>query len=280
LPEIAVWSYVDNDHMDIYGDRKNLLAAFSQFINQVKSSGILILKKDIDLKIPENIHAFRYSLSEGGDYYAFNIRRNGLFYIFDIHTPSGNYQDIEPGVPGLFNVENSVAAFAVAQQAGADPGKIKSALKTYKGVLRRFDIQLLTEKVVFIDDYAHHPEELRSFISSVREVLPGKRLTGIFQPHLYSRTRDFADGFSKSLSLLDDVILLDIYPAREEPIAGVSSGLISDGLKNPGERKYCTKEQIFRVIEQMKPEVLLTMGAGDIDQLVAPLKNLLIKMSR
>jgi UDP-N-acetylmuramate--alanine ligase len=173
-------------------------------------------------------------------------------------------------------VENAVAAIAAARQLGIPAEKITEALHSYTGVKRRFDYQLRTDKVIFIDDYAHHPEELRACISSAHELYPGKKITGIFQPHLYSRTRDFVDGFAKSLSMLDSLILLDIYPARELPMAGVTSQLIFDKVSIQ-DKILCSKEEVMQVLSKRKVEVLLTLGAGDIDQLVAPIKNQLEK---
>ena len=278
FPDSAVVSSLDDDHLDIYGERKNLVASFNQFISQVKPNGVLILKNGVDLNIPPGRKVFRYALKVKTDYYAFDIIRKGLYYEFSIHTPSGDYTKIKLGVHGMLNIENAVAAWAVAHQAGIGVNAISDALQHYQGVQRRFEIKINNENTLFIDDYAHHPEELRAFITSVREIIPGKKITGIFQPHLYSRTRDFAAGFSKSLSLLDNVVLLDIYPAREQPVPGVSSELIFEGLKNKGVKINCSKEQVFKVVEELKPEVLLTMGAGDIDQIVDPLKELLIRM--
>ncbi|MCB8995008.1 MAG: UDP-N-acetylmuramate--L-alanine ligase [Bacteroidales bacterium] len=275
FPEMAVISAVDDDHLDIYRERKNLLAAFSQFAAQIKKTGVLIAKKGIEIEFPENTKTLFYSLEEQADYYASGLKKEGLFNRFDIHAGEEVFLDFILGVHGKLNIENAVAAFAIAHQCGINPEKIRLALSGYKGVKRRFEIILHNEDVLFIDDYAHHPEELKAFILSVRDAVPGKRIAGIFQPHLYTRTRDFAAGFSKSLSLLDDVILLDVYPAREEPIAGINSTLILDKLRNKGERILCSKAQISRVIEELKPGVLLSMGAGDIDQMVDPIKEVL-----
>jgi len=278
FPEMAVISAIDDDHLDIYGERKNLLAAFQQFAEQIKKGGVLITKYGIEFVNPQGLNIFTYSLREKSDYYAANFRKEGLFNRFDIHFGKEIYKDLILGVNGLLNIENAVAAFAISQQAGIPVQKIKEALAEYKGVKRRFEIILNTPKVLYVDDYAHHPEELRAFISSVRDAVPEARIAGIFQPHLYTRTRDFATAFSQSLSLLDDVILLDIYPAREEPIEGVNSKMIFEALSNKGEKVLCGKDQVFKVVEELNPPVLLTMGAGDIDGLVDPLKELLIRM--
>jgi UDP-N-acetylmuramate--alanine ligase len=278
FPEMAVISAVDDDHLDIYGDRKNLLAAFRQFASQVKIGGVLVIKKDIELQLPEGVNILRYSMQGPADCYASNLRKEGMYNRFDLHFENEVHRDMILGVHGVLNIENALAAFAISRKSGIPADKIRTALETYIGVKRRFEIIMHSEKVILIDDYAHHPEELRAFINSVRDAVPGKRITGIFQPHLYTRTRDFAIAFSESLSLLDNVIMLDIYPAREEPIPGVSSGMIFEKLTNGGEKILCTKNQLLRVVAEMKPEVLLTMGAGDIDQLVTPLKEQLMRM--
>jgi UDP-N-acetylmuramate--alanine ligase len=276
FPDYAVVSSADDDHLDIYGERKNLVASFNQFISQVKPTGVLVIKQGVDLSIPAGINLYRYALTDPCDYYAFDLFQKEMHYRFSIHTPEGEFTNINLGVNGKLNVENAVAAWAIAQQAGIDETAIKDALENYNGVLRRFDVKIRNKNILFIDDYAHHPEELRAFISSVREMVPDRKITGIFQPHLYSRTRDFASGFAKSLSLLDNVIMLEIYAARELPVEGVNSGLIFNELTNKGERIYCSKEQILNVLGEMKPEVLLTMGAGDIDQIVEPIKEFLL----
>lgn len=278
FPDFAVVSAVDDDHMDVYRERKNLVASFNTFISQIRPGGVLILKNSVDLAPPEGIKVYRYTLQDPCDYYAFDIKRKGFCYQFNLHTPSGNIHGFETNVWGRLNVENAVAAVAIALQAGIEPDAIKLAVKSYQGVIRRFDIRVNNDNALFIDDYAHHPEELRAFITSVREIIPGKHITGVFQPHLYSRTKDLTDGFAESLSLLDDVILLDIYPAREEPLPGVSSEMILNKLHNPGQRILSSKARLLELIGEMKPEVLLFMGAGDIDQLVEPAGKLLMKI--
>ncbi len=279
FPEMAVISSVDDDHLDIYGERKNLLAAFHQFASQINKGGVLVVKKNIELKLPEGKRIFTYTLKEDADYFASNFRKEGLFNRFDIHAGKEVYSDFILGVHGILNIENAIAAFAIAHQAGISVDKIRAALADYNGVKRRFEIILQTQKVLYIDDYAHHPEELKAFISSVRDAVPGARIAGIFQPHLYTRTRDFAAAFSTSLSLLDDVILLDIYPAREEPLNGVNSKMIFEKLKNSGEKVLCSKTQLLHVVEELNPSVLLSMGAGDIDQMVDPVKELLKRLN-
>jgi UDP-N-acetylmuramate--alanine ligase len=275
-PEMAIITSMDADHLDIYESHEKLKDSFSQFVSQIKGGGTLILKKGLKIDLPSTVKTFTYSLTGKADYYADNIRHSGLSYTFDLVTPDKTIKNLSLGVYGRLNLENAVGALSLALLLGADIYKIPEAVLSYKGVWRRFDVQIESDKLLFIDDYAHHPEELKAFISSVREAMPGKRISGIFQPHLYSRTRDFFGAFAESLSLLNDVILLDIYPAREKPIEGVDSGIIFKELTNNGEKRMCTKEQLFDIVDALNPEVLLTMGAGDIDQLVKPIKEFLI----
>jgi UDP-N-acetylmuramate--alanine ligase len=275
FPANAVVSAVDADHLDIYGTHDALLESFNSFVSQVKPGGILVYKKGIRLKLPAGIRCLSYSTSEAADFSLADYRSDGFKIRFSVKTPYGEISNLQLGTYGKVNVENAIAALAIALLNEVSTEKIREALLTYRGVARRFDMRIQTGKHIYIDDYAHHPEELRAFITSVREAVPGKRLAGIFQPHLYSRTRDFSPGFSESLSLLDDVILLDIYPAREVAIPGVTSEMILGGLSNPGLKMLSSKTQLRAIIEDLKPEVLLTMGAGDIDQLVEPLEKLL-----
>ncbi|HYW96635.1 MAG TPA: UDP-N-acetylmuramate--L-alanine ligase [Bacteroidales bacterium] len=279
-PQMAVITATDADHLDIYGSAEALEDTFNQFASQVKPCGVLLLKKGLKINYPRHVRRYNYSLSGDADFFARDISREGFRYHFSLRTPGGTIDGISLQVYGRVNLENAVAAGALAWLAGAGEEGVREGLEGYTGVRRRFDVIIEQPGCLFIDDYAHHPEELKAFISSVREALPGKRLSGVFQPHLYTRTRDFAAGFARSLSALDDVIILDIYPAREEPIAGVGPELILDNLTNTGEKIACSKEQLFKVVGELNPEVLLTMGAGDIDQMVDPLKNLLLDKCR
>lgn len=272
FPEIAVVTSVDDDHMDIYGTREHLLEGFEKFLGQVSEKGKLVIKYGLELDIPDHLDVFTYSLEHPEADYTVTNRKSVMGrYHFTVRTPK-NIFECTLGVPGLVNVENALAAIAVADQSGVPLEKIATALEGFRGVKRRFDVQVWKENRVYIDDYAHHPAELKAFIGSVREIFPGKKITGIFQPHLYSRTRDFAKEFGESLSMLDELILLDIYPAREEPIAGITSEVIFSEatLKEKVLIKY---EQLINVLQERDPEVLLTMGAGDIDRLVEPLKS-------
>ncbi|MBE0655621.1 MAG: UDP-N-acetylmuramate--L-alanine ligase [Bacteroidales bacterium] len=276
-PLIAVVTSMDADHLDIYKTYQNLKDSFNQFIAQVRRDGLVIYKEGLSLNLPSGLEAYTYSLdSLTAGYAPVNVVKTGFLYRFSLRTPEGTIDSLELGVYGKLNLENATAALAVAHLLGLDEKSMRTALASYSGVQRRFDVRIETDKQVYIDDYAHHPEELKAFIGSVKEALPGKKLTGIFQPHLYTRTRDFASEFAESLSMLDNVILLDIYPAREEPIPGVTSQIIFNLLKNIGIKLIVKREQIFHFISDLDPEVLLTMGAGDIDQLVEPIQNLLI----
>lgn len=272
-PKVAVITSADADHLDIYGNEESVTESFTLFSKRVLPEGKLIVKDSVADKIKDLGSFSKYSLVNKADFYAENISIENGYYRFDAITPSGKISNIHYGLPGRHNVENAVAAIAAVHSLHLEPSSIKEALTSFKGVKRRFEKIYESATVTFIDDYAHHPEELKAFISSVRELYPGKRITGIFQPHLYSRTRDFAAGFSKSLSLLDEVILLDIYPARELPIEGVSSEMLLENITSPLKR-VCSKEQLSGFLADRLPEVVLTMGAGDIDMLIPEIKKL------
>ncbi|MGQ0827667.1 MAG: UDP-N-acetylmuramate--L-alanine ligase [Bacteroidota bacterium] len=273
-PEIAVITSVDADHLDIYGDEKYMQESYSLFAQQVKTK--LILKKSIVSKINSGKKPITYSVNDiGADYFAQEIEIKNGNYHYEIVTPISIYDNVTLGLPGLHNVENSIAATAVACEMGIPGDVICKALSTFRGVKRRFDYQIKTDKLVFIDDYAHHPEELKACISSAKEMYPDKKITGIFQPHLYTRTRDFADEFARSLDLLDECILMEIYPARELPIEGVNSQMLLDKMRSTN-KTICQKDNLIEEISKRNPEVLMTLGAGDIDTFVEPLKNKLM----
>jgi len=277
-PDIAVITSMDADHLDIYGDKNYMEDSYRLYAQQVKPEGMLIYKSGLPIgKI--NSKQKKYSLDESADYTASDIKVKDHRYYFTWRNNPGAIENLSTLMPGRHNVENVVAAIAVANELKVSPEKIYTAVHSYSGVKRRFDYQLQTNDVVYIDDYAHHPEELRACISSVRELYPGKKITGIFQPHLYSRTRDFADGFASSLSLLDDLILLDIYPARELPIEGVTAEMILNKVTIPN-KTLCRKAEVINELNARKIEVLLTLGAGDIDQLVEPVRKFLITKSK
>lgn len=267
-PDIAVVTSMDADHLDIYGDKNSMVKSFRQFASQLKADGELICKKGLPLK-----NGFTYSVNEKADASAQNINiKNGNYY-FDFKNDEVEIKDIQLGIAGIHNVENAVAAIQTALFLEVDPEEVKAALKSFLGIKRRFEYIINTEKTIYIDDYAHHPEELRAAITSVKELYPQKKLTVIFQPHLFTRTRDFADEFATVLAQIDDLLLLDIYPARELPIEGVDSQMILDRM-NADTKKHTVKEALDYV-QQNQPELLLTVGAGDIDKMVEPLKNIL-----
>ncbi|NTW31756.1 MAG: UDP-N-acetylmuramate--L-alanine ligase [Bacteroidetes bacterium] len=276
-PDIAVISAMDADHLDIYGSKDYLVESFALFAKQIKENGILFLKKSLTLNNVA-VPVKSYSANEKADYFASNVKVENGSYYYTINCPDNIEINIKSKVPGLHNVENAIAATAVAIKTGISPNEIKNALQTYSGVKRRFDYRINEKELVFIDDYAHHPEEIKACLLAVKELYPDKKITGVFQPHLYSRTRDLEDGFAQSLSMLDELILLEIYPARELPIKGVTSQSLLDKVKMDN-KMLCSKEKLIEELIRKNPEVLITIGAGDIDQLVEPieksLKNIL-----
>lgn len=269
-PDVAVITSMDADHLDIYGKHEEIIASFKEFANNIRTGGKLLVKKPIEGYFIRNGQngIYTYALSGKAHFTADELRldEESRCYIFRLSTPDGLSPEIKMNYPGLLNVENAVAAGAAAFLTGAGLSDIKNGLESYIGVKRRFDIRYQAGSKVYIDDYAHHPEELKAFISSVRALYPGRQITGIFQPHLFTRTRDFADEFAKSLDLLDTVVLLPIYPAREEPIRGINSAMLLAKLKTTN--KYLLdKLQLPGFIKKHHPEILLTMGAGDIELL-------------
>lgn len=275
-PNIAIITSIDPDHLDIYNDVTSMQQSYAMFANRIDKNGSLVTKQKVNDVIQYAGKTYTYSLTQKADYYAKNITNHEGHYQYDIVTPYGEIKDVKIGIPGLHNIENSVAATAVAQLMKVKNEDIRYALETFEGVQRRFDYQIVSPKLVFIDDYAHHPEELSACINSVKAMYPDKKITGIFQPHLFTRTRDFADGFAHSLELLDKVILLDIYPARELPIEGIDSKMLLNKV-HVANKVLSSKEELVNVVTNDMPEVLITMGAGDIDRLVEPLKNALLK---
>lgn len=276
-PEIAVITAIDADHLDIYGDISHVLEAFKAFASQVH--GTVITKLGLDITAEDtkaNILRYHYNDSRA-DFYARNPHPDNLGYFsFDLVYPGGVIENVKCGTPGWVNVENSVAAAAICLTYGVNPEAIRHAIGTFQGVKRRLDIHLNTEKISYIDDYAHHPKELATAISSMRDIFPGRRLTAIFQPHLYTRTRDFAEGFAEALSKVDKLILLDIYPAREEPIPGVTSEIIYDKVTAP-EKVLLKKEELMGYLEKEPVDVLVTFGAGNIDRFIEPIEDMLKK---
>jgi len=273
-PYIAIITSIDSDHLDIYNSNEAIHEAFSCFTSNIVSQGSLIIKKGLELplQIPADCKVYSYAVNKDADFYASNLTLENGLYHFDFNYPNGIINNLVLGIPGLYNVENAVAALAASILAGATPDELSKGLATFKGVKRRFDIRLNEDNIVYVDDYAHHPEEIKACINSARAMFPGRKLTGIFQPHLFTRTRDFAVDFAKSLSLLDEVLLLPIYPARELPIKGIDSQMILSLMNHP-HKHLVQKADIPAYFIGRKTEVLLTMGAGDIDTLVEPIEN-------
>ena len=272
FPDVAIITAMDADHLDIYGTAEKLQHAFIEFANQVKPGGLLISKFGLPRSAEfKTAGKMTYSMqNNAADAYAENIRLNNGSYVFDIVIKKEKIKDIELNMGGMHNIENGVAAITVAKHIGIAEEKIKAAVAAFRGVKRRFEYVVKNDELVMIDDYAHHPEELRALITGSKELFPGKKCTVVFQPHLFSRTNDFADGFAEVLSIADEVILLPIYPAREKPVEGVNSEMIMNRMKNK-HVKVLSKEALINEIKNNKPQLLITAGAGDIDTLVEPL---------
>ena len=275
FPQTAVITAMDADHLDIYSDLAHVHEAFKAFASQV--SGTIIKKYGLDIT-PQDTGAriLDYSLDNvQADFHAQNLVCDQCgHFTFDLHHPGGVIQGCRCGIPGIINVENSVAAAAVALVQGLKPENIRTALGTFQGVRRRFDIHFNTPGCSYIDDYAHHPKEIEAAVRSIRDIFPGRKLTAVFQPHLYTRTRDFADEFARALSKVDKLILLDIYPAREEPIPGVSSEIIFDKVTAP-EKVLLRKEELMDYLKNEPLEALVTLGAGNIDRFIQPITQML-----
>lgn len=280
-PWIGVVTAMDEDHLDIYGGKAELEKGFSDFVKQIKSGGMLLAKKGLPVESLnlKDVSKYTYGKEKDADFYYSGVKVERGLYIFDIHTPEGVIKNVHFGYPGRMNVENAVAAAAVLTLLEVGKTEIKKALLYFTGVKRRFELVFQSENLVYIDDYAHHPEEIKACIESVREMFPGKSITGIFQPHLFSRTKAFVDGFAESLDKLDELILLDIYPAREDPLPGVTSELIFRKMKLKN-KQMADKEELVDLLRNKDLEVLITMGAGNIDNKVEPIKEMLIKSGR
>jgi UDP-N-acetylmuramate--alanine ligase len=275
-PYITVITSVDADHLDIYDNANAMLETYTQFASQVKENGFLIVKKTVDNDLNLSNKRLIYSLNLDTEYSANSIQIVDGQFCYNINSPIEPVNHVAIGLPGLHNVENSIAAVAVAQQLGIKGDDINKALRSFKGVKRRFDYRVKSSSVVYIDDYAHHPEELKASITAAKQLYPDKKIMGIFQPHLFSRTRDFADGFAESLDLLDVCVLLEIYPAREKPIEGINSQMLLDKMKS--KHKYLVKkENVIEFLKTQSVEVVMTLGAGDIDSLIEPIETLLSK---
>ena len=271
-PYIGVITSVDADHLDIYGDVKFMHDSYAMFAGQVK--GELIVKKSVDNTLALKAKRYTYGVNLEADFCANNIEIRDADFYFDVKSSLSSFNHAVLGIPGVHNIENATAAIAVAQLLKIENSVIKSALQSFSGVKRRFDYQIKTKEVVYIDDYAHHPEELKAAIGAAKALYPDKKVTGIFQPHLFTRTRDFADGFAESLDMLDECILLDIYPAREKPIPGITSQMLLDKMKSQS-KKLVQKNEVIDFLKTHDTKVLMTLGAGDIDTLVEPIYKLL-----
>ncbi|MCD6332134.1 MAG: UDP-N-acetylmuramate--L-alanine ligase [Bacteroidales bacterium] len=276
-PVQALVTSRDADHLDIYGTEEELQAAFNSFINRVTPGSVVILKKGVILT-PDPVHRYRilsYALEDpDADYYAENLQIDEPGYKFDLVTPVATYRGWHTRIPGVLNVENSVAAAAMALEAGLYPGEVQKGLSVFDGLVRRLDIRFNRNNIIYMDDYAHHPNEIRALLHSVRALYPGRKITGIFQPHLFTRTRDFAAQFAAALEALDELLLLDIYPAREQPLPGITARIILDRIREiPA--ILVQKEQLPGILAEHTFDILLTIGAGDIDRLVEPITQYL-----
>ncbi len=278
FPNVAVITATDADHLDIYGTHEKVLEAYAQFASQVKCTGHLIIKKGVKLdRVNVSARIWSYGINGPADFHAENLTlKEGGYYEFTFRHPSGEIHGCKLGVPGIIQVENSIAAAAAAILGGISPAKVWEALSSFSGAERRLDVHVNTAKKVYVDDYAHHPEEIASALKSIREMFPGRKVCAIFQPHLFTRTRDFANEFAQSLSLADSVILLDIYPAREEAIPGVSSELIFNRI-NIQDKVLTNKEELMDLLATRDTDVLVTFGAGDIDRYIDKIKALCSK---
>lgn len=273
-PNVAIVTSCDPDHLDIYGTKKEVELAFSEFISRVKREGNLFIKNSLSLRFEtkSNVQVKTYG-NAGGDFFVQNIQNTGLGYTFELKEGFASHGTFHLNMPGLHNVENAVAALVAAHQVGVSYDELRKIIPGFKGVKRRFEVIIDTPELVFVDDYAHHPAELDALIGSLKNLFPDKKITVIFQPHLFTRTRDFALEFANALSQIDNLLLLDIYPARETPIAGISSKSILERV-DLIDKRIVSKEALLDLLKTESVEVLATVGAGDIDQLVQPIKEI------
>ena len=277
-PFISVITATDPDHLDIYGTKNAYLESFSKYTSLIQPGGALILHKGLEMKpaLQDGVKLYEYSRDEG-DFHAENIRIGNGEIFFDFVSPFGNIKDIQLGVPVSINIENGIAAMALAQMSGVSNEEIKAGMLSFGGVDRRFDFKIKNDKIVFLSDYAHHPAEIKQSALSIKELYKDRKVTALFQPHLYTRTRDFYKDFASSLSLLDEVILVDIYPAREQPIPGVTSELIYNNLRPGIKKRMCHRDEIIDIIKNNEFDVLISLGAGDIENLVPEITEILSK---
>lgn len=275
-PFATVITATDADHLDIYGTKEAYLESFRKYTSLIQPGGYLILHENLEMTadVQEGVTTYSYNRTSG-DFHAENIRIGNGEIFFDFISPLGNISDIQLGVPVSINIENGIAAMALAQIAGCTKDEIREGMRSFQGVDRRFDFKIRNERIAFLSDYAHHPQEIEQSIRSVRELYQDRKITAIFQPHLYTRTRDFYKEFANSLSLLDEVILVDIYPARELPIPGVTSELIYNNLREGIQKRMCHKDEILDIVRTGDFQVLITLGAGDIDNYVPEITEIL-----
>lgn len=272
-PYYSVITSIDEDHLDIYGTYENLLEAFREFANKTQDDGRLFIKQGLDLELKEELVSQTYTIRGiEADYYAWNIRNYNSKYYFDLRTPEKVIYDLCLNYPGIHNIENILVSSAIALKLGVSEDELRKGIESFSGVRRRFDIRIKTKDFVYIDDYAHHPNEIKSCIESIRDMFPTKKLTGVFQPHLFSRTRDFADEFARALEGLDEVVLLDIYPAREKPIENINSKWLLHKI-NKMDKYYSEEDGLLDLLDALYPEVLLTIGAGNIDKFVGKIEE-------
>jgi UDP-N-acetylmuramate--alanine ligase len=277
FPEVAIVTSADADHLDIYGDHESVLTSFRDFIKQINKGGHLIIHESIAERLAADVtHVTKhiYSMSRG-QFFAGNITAKSGFFEFDLHG-FGKVEHVRLGVPGFHNIENAIAASVAASRCGVDLATIKKALESFSGVKRRFEFIVKGKRVVYVDDYAHHPMEIEAFLKSMKSMYQNRKLTVIFQPHLFTRTRDFAEGFSKSLSIADEVVLMDIYPARELPIPGVDSDMLFKDITSKSKVR-AGKNDLMAKLENIDIDVLATVGAGDIDTFIEPIKKMLLR---
>ena len=275
-PWMSVITSTDPDHLDIYGTKEAYLESFSHYTELIQPGGALIIHRDLEMKehIQQGVRLYDYSLDKG-DFHAENIRIGHGEIIFDFISPVENVKDIQLGQPVPINIENGIAAMGMAQLNGCTAEELRNGMKTFCGVDRRFDFKIKTDRMVFLSDYAHHPKEIYQSAKSIRELYRDKHITAIFQPHLYTRTRDFYKGFADALSQLDEVVLTEIYPAREQPIEGVTSKLIYDNLHEGVKKEIIRKNDVLDYVKAHEFEVLIVLGAGDLDNQVPQIKKLL-----
>lgn len=281
-PYFSAITSLDADHLDIYTSHENLIDAYSEFANKISGNLVgniienpkrLFIKDGIELSLKEDISPITYTIRGiEADYYAWNIRNYNSKYYFDLRTPEKVIYDVCLNYPGIHNLENIVLASAIALNVGISESELREGVSSFTGVKRRFDIRINTKDFVYIDDYAHHPQEITSCIESIREIYPNKKITVVFQPHLFTRTRDFLDDFARALELFDEVVLLDIYPAREKPIPGINSKLLLNKI-NKMDKYFIQEDTLLDLLGAMYPEVLVTLGAGNIDRFVSKIEE-------